>query len=94
VGGESLTPHAAQFRESDGRQVAGASYRQVVDVGEWDRSVVLNSPGQSGDPASPHYRDLFPLATEGRFVPMLFSRAKVLEAADEIVTLRPASPRR
>jgi penicillin amidase len=76
-------------RESDWRQTSGASYRQVVDLARWDRSVVLNSPGQSGDPASAHYRDLFPLATEGRYVPMLYSRAKVLEAADEILTLTP-----
>ncbi len=34
-------------------QVAsGASFRQVIDVGAWDRSLVINNPGQSGDPDS------------------------------------------
>ncbi|MDL2716832.1 MAG: penicillin acylase family protein [Acidobacteriota bacterium] len=89
VGGDGLTPHATSVRESDWRQMAGASYRQIVDLARWDRSVVLNSPGQSGDPRSAHYRDLFPLATEGRYVPMLYSRSKILEAADEIITLTP-----
>jgi penicillin amidase len=89
VGGDGLTVHATTFRESDWRQTIGASYREVIDVGNWDRSVVLNSPGQSGDPLSPHYRDLFPRAAEGRFVPMLFDREKVKEAAEEIITLQP-----
>ena len=37
----------------------------VLDVGDWDNSRVINTPGQSGDPASPHYGDLFPLWAEG-----------------------------
>ncbi|MEJ0064985.1 MAG: penicillin acylase family protein [Caulobacteraceae bacterium] len=39
--------------------INGASFRMVVDVGDWDNSRIINSPGQSGDPASPHYDDLF-----------------------------------
>jgi penicillin amidase len=91
VGGDGFTVHNTAFRESDFRQTSGASYWQVIDVGDWDRSVTLNSPGQSGDPRSPHYRDLFPLAAEGRCVPMLFSREKVMEAAERIITLEPAA---
>ena len=41
------------------RVVSGSSWRMVLDVGEWDNSVAMNSPGQSGDPGSPHYDDLF-----------------------------------
>ena len=53
----------------------GASFRMVLDVGDWDNSLVINSPGQSGDPASPHYGDLFPLWAEGRIrPPALFAR--------------------
>lgn len=90
VGGDGFTVHNTSFRESDFRQASGASYRQVVDVGAWDRSMMLSAPGQSGDPASPHYRDLFPLAVEGRYVPMLYSRERVMEAAERIISLEPA----
>ena len=45
---------------------SGASFRQVIDVGAWDRSLVMNNPGQSGDPASPHYRDLIERWAKGR----------------------------
>jgi penicillin G amidase len=89
VGGDAFTVHAAAFRENDFWQTSGASYRQVIDVGAWDRSMTLNAPGQSGDPGNPHYRDLFPLAAEGRYVPMLYSREKVMEAAERIITLEP-----
>jgi penicillin amidase len=61
----------------------------VIDLQDFDRSVILNTPGQSGDPSSPHYRDLFPLWASGTFVPMLYSRDKILEAAEEILTLQP-----
>jgi len=71
-------------------QVAsGASFRQVIDVGSWDRSLVINNPGQSGDPDSPHYRDLIRPWARGRAVPMLFSRARVEAAVEQRITCRP-----
>ena len=92
VGGDGFTVHNTSFRPTDFRQTSGATYRQVIDVGDWDRSMTVNAPGQSGDSRSPHYRDLFLHATEGRLVPMLYSREKVLEAAERIITLEPAAP--
>jgi penicillin amidase len=46
---------------TDFRQAAGASVLFAMDVGAWDNSMATNTPGQFGDPLSPHYRDLFPL---------------------------------
>ncbi len=89
IGGDGFTVHNTGYRLSDFNQSGGASYREVMDLSNWDRSVTLNSPGQSGDPNSRHYRDLFPNWVEGRFVPLLFSRERVMEAADTIYVLRP-----
>jgi penicillin amidase len=36
----------------------GASFREIVDVSDWDRSVWTQAPGQSGSPGSPHFADL------------------------------------
>ena len=36
----------------------GASYREIFDVADWDRSLVINTPGQSGQPGSPFYSNL------------------------------------
>lgn len=42
--------------DADFRQTIGSTFRIVLDVGEWDSSRVMNSPGQSGDPRSPPLR--------------------------------------
>ena len=68
----------------------GASVRMVMDVGEWDNSLIINTPGQSGDPTSPHYADLFPLWAKSDYVPMLWSREKVEAAAEQVIELVPA----
>ena len=76
----------------DFRATAGASVRMVMDVGAWDNSMAVNSPGQSGDPFSAHYRDLFPLWAAGDYFPMVFSDAAVSAAARDIYDLTPAPP--
>ena len=58
-GGSGDTVGNTAYRLEDFRQAGGSSWRVVVDVGGWDDSLIMNSPGQSGDPASPHYSDLF-----------------------------------
>ncbi|MGX7706586.1 penicillin acylase family protein [Methylobacterium sp. Gmos1] len=87
-GSASTVMHAA-YRGSDFRVTNGASVRFVVDVGDWDRSVCINAPGQSGDPRSPHYRDLAPLWVRGQTVPMLYSRAAVDAASVATIRLVP-----
>ncbi|MEO8115702.1 MAG: penicillin acylase family protein [Phenylobacterium sp.] len=89
VPGSASTPRAATYRASDFTQVAGASVRLVMDVGQWDNSMAVNTPGQSGDPFSPHYRDLFPLWAAGAYVPLRFSRAAVDRDAETVMTLTP-----
>ena len=91
-GGDGYTVHNTGYRASDFNQNTGASYREVLDLSDWDKSLTLNSPGQSGDPASPHYRDLFPLWAEGKFVPLLFTREAVMDAAEQVFVLKPPTP--
>jgi len=88
-GGDASTVNNTGFRRTDFRQTSGASYRHVLDLGDWDRSVAINSPGQSGDPRSSHYRDLFPLWAEGGYFPLYFSRARIEEVTEERVKLTP-----
>jgi penicillin amidase len=70
-------------------QTSGASFRIIVDTGDWDRSVGMNSPGQSGDPLSPRYRNLFEDWANDRFHPVLFSRERIEAATDLRIDLRP-----
>ncbi|HTP75618.1 MAG TPA: penicillin acylase family protein [Rhizomicrobium sp.] len=89
VPGSASSPRAATYRMSDFAVTAGASVRMVLDVGNWDNSVAINSPGQSGDPYSAHYRDLFPLWAAGDYVPLLYSRSAVEREAETVLTLTP-----
>lgn len=88
-GGDYTTVMMAAYRGTDFRVIAGASVRFVVDVGNWDASVCINAPGQSGDPSSPHYRDLAPLWAKGEYVPFLYTDAAVEAAVDFRVELTP-----
>jgi penicillin amidase len=73
-GGDATTPNATG---AGARQTAGASYREVIDVSDWDRSVTINVPGESGQPESECYGNLLPLWAEGGYHQMAFSRAAV-----------------
>ncbi|HYZ85852.1 MAG TPA: penicillin acylase family protein [Bryobacteraceae bacterium] len=68
----------------------GASYRQVIDLADWDKSTMMNAPGESGDPASKHYDDGLQPWSEGRYHPMAFSRAAVEAVTEERIRLLPA----
>jgi penicillin amidase len=89
IGGSGSTP-MAMGTGPDFRVVSGASVRLVMDVGQWDNSMAINTPGQSGDPASPHYRDLFPRWATGQYVPFPWSREKVLAEAERVIRVVPA----
>ena len=80
---------ATSYRESDFSLTGGASFRMVLDVGRWDDSRAVNTPGQSGDAASPHYRDLAPLWAEGGSFPLLYTRGAVEKAAESRLLLVP-----
>ena len=91
-GGSGSSPMAATYRPTDFRVTAGASFRMVADVGNWDASWVINTPGQSGDPASPHYDDLALLWARGEYVPLLYSRGAVDGAARLRIRLLAGKP--
>ncbi|GAA0929126.1 penicillin acylase family protein [Pseudonocardia zijingensis] len=70
-------------------QTGGSTFRVVIDVGDWDESLALNYPGQSGDPTSPHFADLVDGWARGQYFPLLYSRSAVDAAAESMLELRP-----
>lgn len=89
--GSASTVGAQAYRLDDFTVTHGASFRMVLDVGDWDASRAINTPGQSGDPFDPHYRDLLPLWNTGQYAPLLFSRHAVEAAAQRVINLTPAN---
>lgn len=71
------------------RQTMGSTFRMVLDVGEWDNSLAMNAPGQSGDWRSDHYTDLFEPWVDGESFPLLYSRKRVEQATRERIVLKP-----
>ena len=70
-------------------QEGGASYREILDTADWDRSLAVNTPGQSGQPGSSHYSDLLPLWDKGEYFPLLYSRKAVEKNAQDRLILAP-----
>jgi penicillin amidase len=70
-------------------QTHGASYREILDVSDWDRSVMTNVPGESGVPGDPHYGDLVDGWANGDYHPIPFSRKAVEAAAEVRIVLLP-----
>ena len=87
-GGDGYTVSATGNADN---QTSGGSLKIIADAENWDNSVALNNPGQSGDPASPHYRDLFELWSRDKYFPIFYSRAKVDSVTEASQTLLPAA---
>lgn len=86
--GDSHTPNNTRYNETF-QQIHGASYRHVLDLADWDRGLATSTPGQSGQPGSPHYGDLLPLWAEGKYFPLTFSRNRVQEVTEHRLNLSP-----
>ena len=71
------------------RQSSGASYRQVIDLGDFDNSVAINVPGQSAQPGSPFYENLLPLWGNDQYFPLVFSRERVEKETAHVLLLTP-----
>ncbi len=70
-------------------QATGASFRIIVDTEDWNKTLANNSPGQSGNPNSPHYKDLFDIWSKGQYFPVFFTKDRIKEVAERIVILKP-----
>jgi penicillin amidase len=85
-GGDAYTIDATGGSDN---QFAGGSFKIIADTENWDNCVGLNNPGQSGDTTSPHYRDLYPLWSRGKYFPIFFSRFKVESVTEKVFLLNP-----
>ena len=66
-----------------------SSYRQILDIGQWDRTLAVNTTGQSGNPMSAHYFDQASLWRAGGYRVFPFSRQAVEQAKVSRLLLTP-----
>jgi len=85
-GGDSYTVSATGNADN---QTSGGSLKIIADTENWDNSLGLNNPGQSGDPSSPHYRDLFEIWSRGKYFPIFYSRPRIESVTETRQVLTP-----
>ena len=68
----------------------GAGYKAVYDLAEPERSVFVQTTGQSGNPFSRHYRSLATTWADGGYIPMVTNPARYRADATGVWRLRPA----
>lgn len=85
-GGNGQTPGMTGGSDN---QTSGASFRIAVDLADWDNCMFTNTPGQSGDPSSPFYRNLFQDWASDKHFRAPFSKVAVEKITVEKVQLQP-----
>jgi penicillin G amidase len=85
-GGSGSTPGVTGNGDN---QSHGATFRMVADASDWDKTLFTNSPGQSGNPQSSFYKNLFELWASDQHFPVYFSKEKVNQSAKEKIILKP-----
>jgi len=86
LGGNASTVTPVMRSEA---QTIVSSYRQVLDLADFDRSEVVLTLGQSGQVGSPHVKDMLDLWQGVRYVPLPYSRPAVDAAATARLSLLP-----
>jgi penicillin amidase len=90
--GDGTTVFARWWAPPKTTATGGASFRAVVDVGNWDAARATMGPGQAGTPGDPHYRDLYASWLDNESFPLSFSAEQVARVAESRVTLLPVGP--
>ncbi len=84
-GGYSYTPGANAYGDNN---TTGGSFKIVVDTGDFDATWGINTPGQSGDPESRFYRNLFGKWARDEYFNVHFTKERVKKNAVENYTLK------
>ena len=83
-GGSGQTPGSTGGTDN---QLSGASFRILIDTKDWDKALMINTPGQSGNPDSPYYRNLFETWANDQYFPAYYSKEKIKSVTKEWITL-------
>jgi len=85
-GGYSFTPSANSYGDNN---TSGASFRILIDTQDWERTRGINTPGQSGNPDSRYYKNLFETWANDGYFRVPYTRQSVEQMAEESLRLGP-----
>ena len=81
MGGDSDTLCQVNFEPGGdyGGTLIAASYRQIIDMGDFTKAKCISPVGQSGNLLSPHRNDQLEMWLKGEFKPMIWTKAQITE---------------
>lgn len=91
IGGDTDTPCQTAIIPDDPyeNKAWAPTFRQIIDMADLSRSLIIIPPGQSGQLGSPHYDDLADLWINGKYIPMLWTKEQIGAAAKHKLILNP-----
>jgi penicillin amidase len=90
MGGDQFTVSEAGYRKGVNYDVFhGPSQRMIVDLSDWDNSIMVNSTGQTENLGHPNRLDVIPLWLNHQYYQMNFSEEKVKAAKRHELSLVP-----
>jgi penicillin amidase len=92
VRGDADTPHQASFSLKDPYEASRwlPTLRFIADTGDWDRSLMVHVPGQSGQVGDRHFDDQIGHWRRGEYFAMPFSREAVEAATASVQRFSPS----
>lgn len=87
--GSWCTVDAAAYGAGDFAITALASYRQIIDVGQWQNSRSQHTTGQSGQPFYKHYDDMIQSWEAVEHHPMLYEKDDIVANQEGLLVLAP-----
>ena len=85
-----MRPPSKATPGSIGSRRHASSLRAIYDLADPQASLFIMPGGQSGNPLSPHYRDLAGPWARGEYLPMMSDRARLEAAGIRRLVLKPA----
>ena len=91
IGGDpnAIWAASAHLYELEASSMVGPTFRFIADLGDLNHCWGMLAPGQSGHPASPHYRDGIQAWFNGEYHPMLYERGEVERSTTTRLVLTP-----
>ena len=87
--GQTVAASSYDYGDTGFVQTSGQSFRTVMNLANFDDSVIVNTLGQSGQPFSKHWGDNIDDWNNGRYHQFLFTTNAVSTKTEDTLTLHP-----
>lgn len=87
--GDTIAASYATLQNLSSKSIVGPPFRFIADLSDWNRTLGMLVPGQSGHVARPTYANNIAGWFKGEYHPMAFDREAVLDVSEAVLNLVP-----